>query len=304
MTPLWRCRTRDALALRQMRSRRVARNLSVAEPALKCQRQRPIARAAKDIVVAKPGVTPLVKGRPDGKLAHYPFVLARRGPREGRSPASSPAGAEIRSPSGAAPRACPPSPTRQPTAVVEQKRTGWKNPEQVRAWRNSLERYAFPRIGRMAVSEVASADVLAIIAPIWHTHKPIIAKAVRQRLHAVLEWAVAIPLVFTTGATGRCRSSGFARLLELCGIACVPHGFRSSFRDWAAEETDHPRDVIEAALAHVVQNRVEAAYARSDLFERRRRLMNDYMDASQRQGQPGVHGRADCGSMSGLSVQE
>ena len=55
-----------------------------------------------------------------------------------------------------------------------------------------------------------------------------------------------------------------------------PHGFRSSFRDWAAEETDHPREVIEAALAHVVPNKVEAAYARSDLFERRRRLMNDW----------------------------
>ncbi len=53
-------------------------------------------------------------------------------------------------------------------------------------------------------------------------------------------------------------------------------GFRSSFRDWAEEETDHPREVIEAALAHVVQNKVEAAYARSDLFERRRRLMNDW----------------------------
>ena len=54
------------------------------------------------------------------------------------------------------------------------------------------------------------------------------------------------------------------------------HGFRSTFRDWAAEETDHPREVIEAALAHVVHNKVEAAYARSDLFERRRRLMGDW----------------------------
>ena len=41
-------------------------------------------------------------------------------------------------------------------------------------------------------------------------------------------------------------------------------------------QSDHPREVIEAALAHVVRNRVEAAYARSDLFERRRRLMNDW----------------------------
>ena len=66
------------------------------------------------------------------------------------------------------------------------------------------------------------------------------------------------------------------RLLERCGIAAVPHGFRSSFRDWAAEETNHPREVVEAALAHVVRDKVEAAYARSDLFERRRRLMNDW----------------------------
>ena len=42
------------------------------------------------------------------------------------------------------------------------------------------------------------------------------------------------------------------------------------------QETDHPRKVIEAALAHVVQNRVEAAYRRTDLFDRRRRLMNDW----------------------------
>ncbi len=68
------------------------------------------------------------------------------------------------------------------------------------------------------------------------------------------------------------------RLLARHGIEAVPHGFRSSFRDWAAEETDHPREVIEVALAHVVQNKVEAAYARSDLFERRRRLMDDWSD--------------------------
>ena len=65
------------------------------------------------------------------------------------------------------------------------------------------------------------------------------------------------------------------RLLLSCGISAVPHGFRSSFRDWAAEIV-HPREVVEAALAHVVQNKVEAAYMRSDLFERRRRLMEDW----------------------------
>ena len=58
--------------------------------------------------------------------------------------------------------------------------------------------------------------------------------------------------------------------------AVVAHGFRSGFRDWAAEETDHPREVAEAALAHKVRNQIEAAYRRSDLFERRRRLMDDW----------------------------
>ena len=254
--------------------------------------------------------------------------------------------------------------------VIEQKQGGWKNAEQIRAWRNSLVRYAFPRIGTRPVSEVTSADVLAILSPIWHA-KPVIAKAVRQRLHAVLEWAIAMnlrsdnpadrvrpvlgpqrnivehmralphrevaaavatvrasgekpvdklafellvltaarsgevrgatwdeidtagrvwtlsaarmkmkrdhrvplcgraieilrearmigdasPLVFTDRGGMPLDTKQFRRLLERCGIACVPHGFRSSFRDWAAEETDHPREVIEAALAHVVQNK-------------------------------------------------
>ena len=54
------------------------------------------------------------------------------------------------------------------------------------------------------------------------------------------------------------------------------YGSLSSFRDWAAEQTNTPREVVEAALAHTVQNSTEAAYARSDLFERRRRLMDDW----------------------------
>ena len=50
------------------------------------------------------------------------------------------------------------------------------------------------------------------------------------------------------------------------------------FRDWAAEETDHPREVAEAALAHKVRNPIEAACQRTDLFERRRRLMDNWAD--------------------------
>ena len=65
-----------------------------------------------------------------------------------------------------------------------------------------------------------------------------------------------------------------AILVRELGIGAVPHGFRSSFRDWAAECTDAPRKVCEIALAHVNTDRVEAAYRRSDLFDRRRELMD------------------------------
>ena len=54
------------------------------------------------------------------------------------------------------------------------------------------------------------------------------------------------------------------------------HGFRSTFRDWAAEATNHPREVAEAALAHALRDRTEAAYQRGDLMEKRRRLMDDW----------------------------
>ena len=54
------------------------------------------------------------------------------------------------------------------------------------------------------------------------------------------------------------------------------HGFRSTFRDWVAEQTAYPREVAEQALAHTISNQVEAAYLRSDLFEKRKRLMSDW----------------------------
>ena len=276
--------------------------------------------------------------------------------------------------------------------VVEQKRSGWRNPRQAQDWMASLGRYAFPHIGRMPIAEVTSADVIGILAPIWHEKAPT-ARKLRQRIRAVLEWAVAMEfrtdnpcdrvgsvlgtqdatvrhmralphrqvasalrklrasdatpvarlafefLVLTAARWGEVRwaewseidqtegmwtvpetrmkakrehrvplcrrakeilaeartlDDGAARLvftraggkpladrqlrqlLHQNEIPAVPHGFQSSFRDWAAEETDHPREVVEAALAHVVKNKVEAAYRRTDLFERRRQLMDDW----------------------------
>ncbi len=59
-------------------------------------------------------------------------------------------------------------------------------------------------------------------------------------------------------------------------INAVPHGLRSSFRDWVGEETSHPSEVAEMALAHTVGNAVEAAYRRGDLFEKRQLMMQDW----------------------------
>ena len=84
------------------------------------------------------------------------------------------------------------------------------------------------------------------------------------------------PLVFPGVRATPMASTALSVLLKELRIAAVPHGFRSSFRDCAAEETDHPQEVVEAALAHKVRSQVEAAYRRTDLFERRRRLMNDW----------------------------
>ena len=269
---------------------------------------------------------------------------------------------------------------------------GWRHPRHARDWKASLERYAFPRLGRMAVSDITSADVLDTLRRVWH-HRPETARRLRQRISAVMEWAVTMQLrpdnpcdrvrqvlgpqqdlvthmqaldhrevaaairtvqatgaseavklafeflVLTAARSGEVRGALWAemdleaavwtipgmrtkskrehrvplsrrameiltaarslrgghsalvfpgqgggaigetrlsRLLKAHQVAAVPHGFRSSFRDWAAETTSYPRAVIEAALAHVVMNATEAAYARSDLFERRRQLMNEW----------------------------
>jgi integrase len=58
----------------------------------------------------------------------------------------------------------------------------------------------------------------------------------------------------------------------------VLHGFRSTFRDWAAERTNHPSEVVEQTLAHATESKVEAAYRRGDLFGKRRQLMSDWAD--------------------------
>jgi integrase len=82
-------------------------------------------------------------------------------------------------------------------------------------------------------------------------------------------------LVFPGGRPGKGLSSmALLKLLErMKRDDLTTHGFRSTFRDWAAEITHFPRDVAEMALAHTIGNKVEAAYRRGDLFDKRRELM-------------------------------
>lgn len=87
-------------------------------------------------------------------------------------------------------------------------------------------------------------------------------------------------LVFPGGKEGKPLSDvAVAKALRVAGGgAYTVHGFRSTFRDWAAERTSYPREVVEAALAHGNKDKVEAAYLRGDHFEKRRRLMAQWAD--------------------------
>lgn len=278
-------------------------------------------------------------------------------------------------------------------SVIAIYRTGWKPGGRTeQKWRATLQDYSFAALGTKPVDKITSADVMAVLIPIWH-EKPVLARTLKQRIGAIMRWAVcqgfrvdnpagdviaaglpkqnghtnhhrAVPhsevaavveevrrsaalpttrasfefLVLTATRTSEARLArwsevdiegamwtipgermkssrehrvplskralevleeahqwkdgsglvfpsrtgrplGHSTLLHLMrrlGIDATPHGMRSSFRIWVEECTDTPRTVAEAALAHVNRNQVEAAYLRSDLFDRRRVLMEQW----------------------------
>jgi integrase len=82
--------------------------------------------------------------------------------------------------------------------------------------------------------------------------------------------------LFPSNRGGRLSDMAMAMLLRRMKTGVTVHGFRSCFRDWAAERTSYAHEVCEMALAHTITNKVEAAYRRGDLFEKRRRLMGDW----------------------------
>ena len=265
----------------------------------------------------------------------------------------------------------------------------WKNPKHGQQWINTLADYAFPKIGRLPVSDIGQPEVLSCLSPIW-TEKHETARRLSQRIKAVLDVArskgfregenpvtairdggvlpkvkakpkhhkamdwrdvpgfyadlrtrsamAAKALMFTclTGSrTGEvlgmrweevdidaklwtcpaarmktgddhrvpltdemlaiieplkameskyvfegqkrhCPLSNMAMLMLLRRMSVegvTVHGFRSTFRDWAAEAANAPREIAEMSLSHRIGSRVEQAYARSDLLEKRRTLM-------------------------------
>ena len=124
--------------------------------------------------------------------------------------------------------------------------------------------------------ETATWTVPGIRMKAGREHRVPLASRALAVLEAARECADGSGLCFPS-VRGRVLSDNtLSKLLRTLGIPAVPHGMRSSFRDWAAECTDAPREVCELALAHVNNDRVEAAYRRSDLFERRRALMEEW----------------------------
>lgn len=280
------------------------------------------------------------------------------------------------------------------TKYIQAHEPGWKNAKHAQQWRNTIETYANPVIGRMLVRDVGRSHVMSVLEPIWHT-KTETAKRLRGRIESVLDWATtrdyrsgpnpakwqghletllvqpgkiaktshhrALPYtempafmkelrkhaglgakalefaILTAARSGEVRAATWdefdldegvwtvpalrmkagkehrvplskaalaivtgqqavsineyvfpsprdgilsdmtlSAVLRRMKVNAVPHGFRSTFRDWAAEKTDYPRDAAEMALAHTIPDKVEAAYRRGDLFEKRRKMMQDW----------------------------
>ena len=85
-------------------------------------------------------------------------------------------------------------------------------------------------------------------------------------------------LVFPAPRGGQLSDMSLTAVLRRMKVDAVPHGFRSTFRDWAGEMTNYPRDLAEQALAHTLKDKVEAAYRRGDALEKRRAMMQEWAD--------------------------
>jgi integrase len=100
---------------------------------------------------------------------------------------------------------------------------------------------------------------------------------------SIIDWLASAldggKVLFPNRKGQRLTTVAMLHILERMGRRDVTvHGFRSTFRDWAAERTNFPSEVVEMALAHAIGDKVEAAYRRGDLFDKRRRLMDAWAE--------------------------
>lgn len=84
--------------------------------------------------------------------------------------------------------------------------------------------------------------------------------------------------VFPSTRKGPLSDMALTALMRRHELGAVPHGFRSTFRDWAGETTHHPRDAVELCLAHTIDTKTEAAYRRGDMLEKRAVIMQEWAD--------------------------
>lgn len=105
---------------------------------------------------------------------------------------------------------------------------------------------------------------------------PLCAQAV-ELLHKVPRF-VGNELVFPSPRGKLLSDMALLAVMRRMEVDAVPHGFRSTFRDWVGERTDYPRELAEQALAHTLENKVEAAYRRGDALEKRRTMMQEWSD--------------------------
>jgi integrase len=107
------------------------------------------------------------------------------------------------------------------------------------------------------------------------------ALAVLERMKAWRNVAAdaAAALIFPGAKHGKpCSDMTLTKVMRDMGLEAVPHGFRSTFKDWASETTSFPNELSEAALAHAIGNKTEAAYRRGNLLEKRRAMMEAWAD--------------------------
>ncbi len=97
-----------------------------------------------------------------------------------------------------------------------------------------------------------------------------------------------LELVFPAARGGKLSDMAMTSVMRRMEVNAVPHGFRSTFRDWARERTNYPRDLAEQALAHTLDNKVEAAYRRGDALEKRRDMMTAWADFCGNVPEPAV----------------